>query len=179
MTRFNLFVSLAAAVALTSVGCDPKAGNKPVGDLKKAPASGHDHEHGAKGPHGGGLIELGAEEYHAELVVDHASHSLIVYVLGKDAKTPELVTATEVTVTPEGKDAVTLKAAPQEGEADGKTSKFAVENEDLVHALEEAKFVHGDLRIVINEKNFVGHIDYHMDGSDHDHDHDEKKPAAK
>ena len=176
MSRFNLFLSLAATVALVSVGCDPKAGSKPVADLKKAPAGDHDHEHGAKGPHGGGLIELGAEEYHAELVVDHDVHSIVVYVLGKDAKTPELVTATEVTVTPEGKDAVTLKAAPQQGEADGKTSKFAAENDDLVHAWMEAKFVHGDLRITIGDKNYVGHIDYHMDG-DHDHDHDEKKPA--
>lgn len=179
MIRVNWFAGLTLATAFAVVGCNPNTGYQKVAETKKAPAQEHDHEHGAKGPHGGGLIELGEEEYHAELVIDHDSHSLVVYVLGKDAKTPELVTATEITATPEGKEAVTLKATPQAGEAEGKTSKFAVENDDLVHALVEAKFVHGDLRITIGDKPYVGHIDYHLDGSDHDHDHDEKKPEGE
>lgn len=178
MVRFCMLVSLAVGFACFTLGCDGNA--QKVTDVKKAPpAPAHDHDHGAKGPHGGGIIELGEEEYHAELVVEHDSHSIALYVLGKDAKSPEQVAATEITITPEGKDALTLKAAPQKEDAEGKTSRFALENDDLVHAWMEAGFVHGDLRITIADKPYVGHIDYHLDGKGHDHDHEKEKAKAE
>lgn len=175
MTRISFVLCTAIGFAACTIGCDKSSGYRPVAEIKKADPK-DDHEHGAKGPHGGGIIELGEEEYHAELVVDHESHSISVYVLGKDAKTAEAIPAADLTVTPEGKDAVTLKAAPQPGDAEGKASKFSVENDDLVHAWQEAGFVHGKLRVTIGDKPYVGDIDYHMDG-DHDHDHakEEKK----
>ena len=178
MLRFSLVASLVLGLAFGTVGCNNSPDYQKVSALKKAdPLPAHDHDHGAKGPHGGGIIELGEEEYHAELVVDHDSHAVVLYVLGKDAKTAEAVSATEITITPEGKDAITLKAAPQQGDAEGKTSKFELINDDLVHELMEAGFVHGDLRITIADKPYLGHIDYHLDGSDHDHDHGDAKPA--
>ncbi len=178
MARFSLIVSVAIGVACGSIGCGKTSEYAPVNQLKKAePVTEHDHEHGEKGPHGGGLVELGEEEYHAEIVVDHDSHAITLYVLGKDAKTPEPVVATEVTITPEGKDALTLKAAPQTGDAEGKTTKFELVDDALVHTLLDAGFLHGDLRITIGDKPYLGHIDYHLDGSDHDHDHTEKQPA--
>lgn len=181
MVRFNLIVCITICFAGVSTGCNNSNEYKTVEQVKKAkplPDHDHDHDHGAKGPHGGGIVELGEEEYHAEIVVDHDSHAVAVYVLGKDGKTAELVTEKEITITPEGKEALTLKAAPQKDEAEGKTSKFELVNDDLVHELMEAGFLHGDLRITINDKKYVGHIDYHLDGSDHDHDHAEKKPES-
>jgi hypothetical protein len=181
MIRINLVACLAIGVASGIVGCNNSSDYKTPAELKKAPpvaSHNHDHDHGAKGPHGGGIIELGEEEYHAELVVDHDSHAVVLYVLGKDAKTAEAVTATEITITPEGKTALTLKAAPQAGDAEGKTSKFELINDEVVHELMDAGFVHGDLRITIADKPYVGHIDYHLDESDHhDHDHTEEKPT--
>ena len=51
---------------------------------------------------------------------------------------------------------------------------------DLVHTLMEAGFLHGDLRISIGDKPYIGHIDYHLDGSAHDeHGHDEHKEGEK
>lgn len=178
MLRFNWIASLIAVIACGAVGCGNSTDYKPVAVVKKANPL-PDHDHGEKGPHGGGIVELGKEEYHAEILVDHDSHAVVVYVLGKDAKTAEPVDAQEITVTPEGKTALTLKAAPQKGDPDGKASKFELVDNGVVHDLMDAGFVHGDLSIKIGENSFTGHIDYHMDGSDHhDHDHDKKAPEG-
>jgi len=178
MVRLSLISGLAVGIAISVVGCNGSNDYKPANQVKKAPPL-NEHDHDAKGPHGGSIIELGEEEYHAEIVVDHDSESVAVYVLGKDAKTPEQVTATEVSVAPagEGKESLTLKAAPQQGDAEGKTSKFELKNEDVVHALLKEGMLHGKLRITIGDKPYIGDIDYHLDGSDH-HDHDEKKADA-
>ena len=105
---------------------------------------------------------------------------MIVYLLGKDAKTSEPVAATEVSIALEGKDALILKADPQKDDGEGKASKFALVDHDLVHALMDKGFMHGDLRISIGDKPYLGHIDYHMDGSSHEgHDHEVKKPGDK
>lgn len=56
---------------------------------------GHDHAHGAPGPHGGELQELGdKEDTHAELVHDQANGKITLYLLGKDQKTPVFVRQT-------------------------------------------------------------------------------------
>lgn len=178
MVRLSLVASLAVGIAISAIGCGKSNDYKTVEQVKKAKPL-PDHEHGDKGPHGGSIIELGEEEYHAEIVVDHDTESVAVYVMGKDAKTPEQVAATEVSVAPagDGKEPLTLKAAPQKGDAEGKTSKFELKNEDVVHALLKEGMLHGKLRITIADKPYIGDIDYHLDGSDH-HDHDEKKADA-
>lgn len=176
MLRIRLAACMTIGLTLCSWGCTSKQDYKPVTDVKKAdPLPDHDHGHAAKGPHGGGIVELGDEEYHAEVVVDHDSESLIVYVLGKDAKTAEPVAATEVTIAREGKDALTLKATPEASDGEGKASKFTIVDHDLVHKVMDEGFMHGDLRITIGDKPYNGKIDYHLDGSSHEgHDHDKK-----
>ena len=175
MVRFSLFAGLVVGLTFGGFGCNGKSDYKTVADVKQAPPL-PDHGHGDKGPHGGGIVELGDEEYHAEIVVDHDTKSLAVFVLGKDAKTAEQVAAGEISITPEGKESLALKAAPQKGDGDGKASKFQIVDEALVHELLDAGFLHGELRITIGEKPYLGHIDYHLDASSHDdHDHGEKK----
>ena len=174
MVRCSLIFSLVFALMCGLSGCNSQSDYKTVDAVKKAPPL-PDHEHGEKGPHGGGIVELGEEEYHAEVVVDHDAESLVVYLLGKDAKTAEPVGATELTVAPEGKEVLTLKAAPLPGEAEGKASKFALVDHDLVHTLMDAGFLHGDLRVTIGDKPYLGHIDYHLGGTAHEgHDHGSK-----
>ena len=181
MVRFSVVASLVLGLSIGACGCNSQKDYKTVDDIKKAPAlPEHEHEHSAKGPHGGGIVELGEEEYHAEVVVDHDAESLVVYLLGKDAKTAEPVATADLSIALEGKDALTLKAAPQEKDGEGKASKFALVDHDLVHTLMDTGFLHGDLRITIGDKPYLGHIDYHLDGSSHEgHDHDEKKPESK
>lgn len=161
------------------IGCGPTAEYKTNEQLKTERGDDHDHDdhgHGAAGPHGGSLVELGEEEYHAEVVVDEKTHSLVVYLLGKDAKTASAIAATEVTVGLGGDKSATLKAAPLEGEGEGKASKFELADEKVVHDLLDAGFLHGSLKVQIGEKAYEGHIDAHFD---HDHDdHKDEKPAA-
>lgn len=181
MRRFSWVALVAVGLLGGAVGCDGgKSDYKKAEDIKKAPAAHDDHDHGAKGPHGGSLVELGDEEYHAEVVLDHDSHALRVFVLGKDAKSAVTTTATEVTVAVEGKAAVTLKAAPLEGETDGKTSRFELIDDEVVHNILDAKFLHGDLKISIGDKPYSGHIDMHLDGDiHHEHKDEPKKDEAK
>ena len=166
MKRFGLMAVLA--ISLT-VGCNGSSDFKPVSEVKKAPPL-PDHDHGEKGPHGGGLIELGNEEYHAELVLDEKSHTIGLFVLGKDAKSPEAISAADVSIKIPDKDAFVLKAAPQPNDPAGKASKFELVAEELIHTLIDAGFLHGKLAIVIGDKSFEGEIDYHMSGAHHDHD---------
>lgn len=181
MRRFSVAAMCLMSVAGLLggvVGCDSgKSDYKKADEIKKAPAAHDEHDHGAKGPHGGSLVELGAEQYHAEVVLDHDAHALRVFLLGPDAKTAAPVAATELAIAPEGKNAWSLKAVPQEGDGDGKSSRFELIDDGVVHDLLDAKFLHGDLRITIGDTPFSGHIDMHLDEVDHDHK-DEAKPGT-
>jgi hypothetical protein len=169
MRRITLTTLLSLGIISCGIGCPGNNSDfKKTSELKKAPPV-HEHGHGAKGPHGGGLIELGAEEYHAEIVVDHDAHAVRVYVLGKEA--------------------LKLKAAPQKTDGEGKSSVFELIDDGVVHTLMDAKAIHGKLQVSIGGKPFTGEIDYHIDGSAHDHkdekghadhkDTDHKDEAAK
>ena len=54
-----------------------------------ASAPAHAHAHPAEGPHHGTLIELGREDYHAELVHDDKADTVTIYIL--DAAATEAV----------------------------------------------------------------------------------------
>lgn len=161
------------------IGCGPTAEYKTNEQLQSERGHEHEHDHehgGAAGPHGGALVELGEEEYHAEVVVDEKTHSLVVYLLGKDAKSASPIAATELTVGLGGEKSVTLKAVTQAEDGEGKASKFELADEKVVHDLLDAGFLHGSLKVQIGEKAYEGHIDAHFD---HDHDHADEKPADK
>src|SRR5262245_45469794 len=90
------------------------------------------HDHPDHGPHEGHLIELGDDEYHAELTHDDATKTITIYLLGKDAKTaaaspdPEL----KLNLVVGGEQMqVTLAAAKQEGDPEGQASKYTVVDE--------------------------------------------------
>jgi hypothetical protein len=178
MERFTLAALISGGLLLGGIGCsDGKSDYKKTGDLKKAPAVHDEHDHGAKGPHGGSIVELGDEEYHAEVVVDADAHTLRVFVLGKDAKTASPIAAKEVLITPEEKKALTLKAVPLEGEGEEKSSRFELVDEAAVHSFLDAGMIHGNLSVKIGDKPYSGHVDYHLDGIHHEHK-DEKPVDA-
>lgn len=174
------------ALGLISAGCEPQGGNfKTASQIKQenqaaGKADSHDdHDHGA-GPHGGSIVELGDEEYHAEVVVDGKAHALKVYLFGKDAKTAAPISATEVMVVTEDDQKLALKAAPQSGDGEGKASLFELIDEAAVDAISKAGYLHGSLQLEADGKSYRADIDAHFDGTTHDDhaDHkDEKKPA--
>ena len=53
--------------------------------LRAAPPAAHEHDHGhahpSEGPHHGALIELGKEDYHAEIVHDEKTDTVTIYIL--------------------------------------------------------------------------------------------------
>ena len=75
----RMFASVIAVLAVSlvfSTGCTPKKEKDPVKSVVKK-----DHDHPDKGPHGGPLLEWGAEEYHVEYVFDRDKKQATVYIL--------------------------------------------------------------------------------------------------
>jgi hypothetical protein len=156
---------LAVFTALGFAGCQPA----PPPAANNAPAA---HPHPDKGPHGGMLLELGtADEYHAEIAHDDTTKTVTIYILGKDAKTPVPIEEKEVTlnmvVAGESLQAK-FPAAPQEGDPQGKSSRFALMDEKVLEA-HDAEKTTGKLNVTIDGTPYSGTLDNHGHGHAHDH----------
>ena len=128
-------VGCLAAAGLVAIGCGGPT--PPVAQTTGTPATAKsaggaataDEAHGHKpGAHGGTLISLGRDSYHAEAVFEKGG-TVRLYVLGKDEARLQEVDAAELTayVTPDGAteaDTMTLRPEPQPGDAKGKTTRF-------------------------------------------------------
>lgn len=133
MLRKLIIPVLAFAGVGLYVGCSRlEPGSSPAPETTAA-ASTHatpdgDH-HDKPGSHGGLIVSLGADNYHAEAVFEQGG-KLRLHILGKDeARVQEVENQdiaanvkleNEVESTP-----VVLKPEPQPGDAEGKTSQFA------------------------------------------------------
>lgn len=167
------FTSFAIPVALCTLlgvfGCNGTTA--PPVTLGTTPVDGHGAEgHPEEGPHQGHLIELGEEEYHAELAHDEATKTVTIYLLDKTAKVavpiadPEIVLNLVVDGQPlQAK----LIAAPQEGDPAGQSSRFSLTDEKVLEALEAPKTT-GRLNLSIGGKPYIGAVEHH--------DHEEKNP---
>ena len=96
----------------------------------------HHHSHGtSRGLHGGYIIGLDVENYHAELTHDDKTKRVGVYVLGEDAVTAAPIEAKSVTVNVMIGDKpfeYTLPAVVQPGDPAGKSSYFELVSEPLL-----------------------------------------------
>lgn len=89
------------------------------------------HAHGA-GPHDGTIADWGGGKFHVEFTVDHDKQEATAYVLGGDEKTPTPIDAKEITLTiKEPSLSIALKASPQDGDPEGKASRFIGDHEGL------------------------------------------------
>lgn len=158
--------TLAGLLTFGSFGCtsQPPAPPPTAGGHEE---HNHEHAHGSHGPHQGQIIELGNEEYHAELVHDEQADKVIIYLLGADAKTSQPIADTELklnfSVDGEAKQ-FSLSAAPLDGEPQGQSSRFESSEESLHEVIDNAK-AKGRLNVTINGKPYVGTIEGHH----HDH----------
>ena len=127
--KWVLFGGLFATTAVL-VGCNnsPPPTEKPA-ETKAAPTK-PDEAHGHKpGAHGGTLISLGADSYHAEAVFAK-NGAVRLYTLGKDEariqeiEVQELVGYVTVAGSTEGAVEMKFAAEPQKGDSAGKTSLF-------------------------------------------------------
>lgn len=174
---------LAASLSLLAVGCSPKptdtAGNSSDSASTETitmdappPMTGDVHAHPTEGPHHGTLVELGNEEFHAEVV--HDDKSVTIYVLDSGATKAVPIDSKEVTInlmhdgTPEQ---FKLAASPVTGDASGKSSRFVLADAELVGHIDDDAAA-PKLMMVINGTSYRGEIKHDHDGHDHSgHDH--------
>jgi hypothetical protein len=154
-------------IALSLSGCGSSTSEKTASTGN----GGHEHAHPSEGPHGGSLIELGNEEYHAELVHDDAAGTVTIHILDSAAKASVPIDAGELTinVSHEGQaEQFKLSAASAEGE--GKSSQFVSSSADLAQELDHEHAV-AQLVVTINGKQYRGTIEHHHEhGDEHDHE---------
>lgn len=134
-----------------------------------AGGQGHAHAHPSEGPHHGTLIELGKEDYHAELIHDDQADTVTIYVLDASATKAVPIPARQLTlnVRAAGKPQQFLLAAvPQAGDPAESASVFTLKNDQLSRAL-DAKGTTGRLNVEIGGKMYVGKLGGHT----HPHPH--------
>jgi hypothetical protein len=181
--RFNFLPTCLAAVALaafvTGCGDSAKKGFKEVPKGTKVVDTSHEHHH-EHGPHGGHIIELGEEEYHAEVAVSGAkSKTLHVYLLGPDGKKPQTTDQKEVTLnlTVEKKPVqLKLAAAPLKGEPEGQSSHFeAAVSDEIGPHVRDIEALKGRLVATIGGKQYTADLAHDHDHDDHDHEKESKE----
>lgn len=165
-------VALGAGLLLGGCGTPTDSKSAPVID-EAPPATvdvhdDHEHAHPSEGPHHGGLVELGNEEYHAEVIHDGAAGTVTVYVLDGSAKAAVPIDATDITInvthdgTPEQ---FKLAATPDAADPSGKSSRFALTNKELGEHLDEEGAT-AKLVLTIDGKSYTGLVEHH-----HEHEH--------
>lgn len=177
----SLALLLIPMAAFTLAGCkseDYENSGDTGSSAESGDHEGHDHgegeghAHPSEGPHGGSLVELGAEEYHAELVHDDAAGTVTFYILDGKVESLVAISASNVTVNlqhdGQGKQ-FKLAAKPQAQDAQGKSSRFVSSDAELA---EELDHEHGSAQLVvtIDGKQYRGDIEHHHGHEGHDHE---------
>ncbi|MFG0296184.1 MAG: hypothetical protein ACF8PG_09785 [Maioricimonas sp. JB045] len=178
--KFSL-PALALGVTLIC-GCGGGGEYREFGDeddVTNTTADDHHHHHHDLGPNGGHLVELGEEEYHAEVAFDATDRVLTVYLLGPDAKTAAPIAAEAVTFALEGGDeaqTITLAASPLETDGENLASRFASEAGAVPETVKDAEDLRGSVTVVIDGTSLTGEVshdhhghDHHEHGDEHDH----------
>lgn len=172
MLRRITALLLASVMALVVGGCGTSSSEQIV-EPPDDQHDGHDHTagvdgaHPEQGPHGGHLIELGDEQYHAELVHDEATHTVTIHLLDSAGTQPIETGQAEIRlqVFRDGQFVdYRLPAAGGSGESVG--SHFQLIDEGLTDFLLHTEVVRGRLHVTINEQEYIGAIDH----TAHDHD---------
>lgn len=166
--RHPISGSILVGVWLAAAGCSSDKEYHPVEQQQVVDEHGHHHH---EAPHGGHLVELGKEEYHAEIVFDADSKTITVYLLGSDTEKPQ-------TIPIEGADLtlnlvidgtphqLTPAAQPQEDDPEGESSRFVLaDNPTVTEQIASEEDLEGTVRVTIGGKPYSGPI-----GHDH-HDH--------
>jgi hypothetical protein len=171
MQRYLVLVAWTVGLSAFAAGCrSDEASYRPIAKgvrVKPAPAP---HQHGDEGPHGGHLVELGEEEFHAEVVLDVKTKAVSVYILSSDPHTAAPVDAKEVVLelTIDGKTAPHVaKPSPQKDDSAGKSSRFIlVDDPDVKAKIDDEHELEGHVKVAINGKLYSGEITHEHGGHD-------------
>ena len=176
MKKILGLLTLASATALgcteqTSDTGESAGANASIVQEGAPPPTVGEHAHPSEGPHQVSLIELGDEEYHAELV--HDDSSVTIYILDSSATKSVPIEASDLTINlvRDGKPAqFKLSAAPDAGDAAGKSSRFTSEDPALASDLDREDAA-PKLIAMINGKSYRGEVE-------HDHEHGDEPGHA-
>lgn len=176
MKYFNLLTGSLLALTVSLTGCVDSSTSVVSSDDQHSHgdhSAGAAHSHPTEGPHHGALIELGAEEYHGELIHDEETGTVTIWILDRAAKATVPIKATEITVNlkhSRGGEQFRLAAAPDAADPDGMSSRFVSGDGQLgtrLH-LEDAEAM---LALSIAGSSYRGVIPHDHNHGDHDHDH--------
>ena len=152
--------TLSALVIIAGLVCTSAAADKGKADEKGG--------HSNKGPHKGVLVELGEEEYHAEIVHNDEKQTITVYILDSSAKKAVSIEGKEIVIDiKHGKEVeqFRLASSPDQADAKGTSSRFMAKNKELCEDLDK-EGVEARLSLKIKGKAYNAKLA---------HDHDEKK----
>ncbi len=122
------------------------------------------HDHPDHGPHGGELVELGKEAFHAELV--HGDEGISIYVLDGSATKTVAIAADKLVVSLKHDGQVNtfdLAARPDAEDAAGLASRFVSSDQQLDEWLDAG--AEGAVVVQIEGKSYNGKVV-------HDHNHE-------
>lgn len=176
---------LLLALFCGGIGCSnaPESGpeassaDKAARPQSSAAAGANSHAHPVTGPHGGPLIELGKEDYHAELIHDEEAQTVTVYLLDSSARKPVAISAETIRINLKhgGKaEQFLLRPVAHDEDEPGHASRFTSTDEELCADLDHES-VEARLVVEINGRSFSGRIrhdhghDHHEAGHDHKH----------
>ena len=164
----TLVVLSFTLVAISVLGCsgEPSSETTGSGPETSGPPDTVGHAHPTEGPHHGDLIELGNEEYHAEILHDESAGTVTIYVLDSGATKQVPIDASEVTINAkhDGQpEQFKLAAAPDTNDPQGKSSCFVSNDEELAHHLDE-EGAEPRLVLTINGKSYRGVITHDHEG---------------
>lgn len=138
------------------------------------------HEHPTAGPHGGALIELGKEEYHAELNLDEKRNQVTIVVLDSAGKQLVPVDAPHVLVNVKGGDKprqYRLLPVYPKGQDRGPATMFALVSPELMTDL-HTPAVTAKMTIKIGKKSYAAALQHeHQEHAGHNHSSDAKGNA--
>lgn len=167
LINHSTIAAMLTALMVFAAGCNNETSAPATDDhdAEHAGADGDGHNHPTHGPHEGDLIELGGEDYHAEIV--QTDDEIVIYILGSDAKTAMPIEATEIVInavhddTPEQ---FQLAASADEGDPEGKSSRFTSSDAELVEHVHDED-AQAKLVVMIGGKQHTGKIA-------HEHEHE-------
>ena len=173
LSLFALTIAFVGCKNSTDDSTDANADSTAVSDApiimdEMPPMLDDAHGHPEHGPHGGELVELGKENFHAELV--HGDGGVSMYVLDGSATKMVPIPSEKLVVSLKNDDQVAtfdLAANPEANDAAGQTARFTSTDAKLDEWLDAG--AEGVVVIQIEGKSYTGKIAHDHDHAGHNH----------
>lgn len=187
-TNTSGLVAIVACIGVAGCTSQSSTNSQHVAPATTSSASGsqpaaappeHEHAHG-HGPHGGHLVDLGSNDYHAELTFASGGPVVSVYTLGADPAKVVAIDAPSITIVTSVEGKVSKYEVPANRQSDdppNKSSCFELTNEDLYRVAtgnDPAPTPRLRIGLTIDGLPYAGEVDVHEhthNAAGHSHSH--------